>query len=697
MLVRPTRLVAGGSAALLVTALGISALVRADAPKPTAPAAIPRPPHLQAFEPTLIDRKADPCVDFYKYACGNFEALYPIPADRPGYGTGSILADNVTYTLHAILEKVAAGGAGRSPAEQKIGDYYATCMDAATIDKLGLAPVKGELARIDALTSKADLPGLLAHYQRLGNNALFSFGEQQDYKDARKQIGVIDAAGLGLPERDYYLRTGAGDVTIRTQYLAHVTAVLQQLGSTPAQAGTGAQKILDFETALATATLDITAQRDPKNVYHLTPVGDLAKLTPGFAWAKFFAAAGAPAMTEVNVTQPAFFTALDKLLAATDLATLKLYFRYWVVFSTPSTALPTALDAESFNFYSHQLRGTPQERPRWKRCSAAVDNALGEALGQLYVAQTFPPASKAATQQMVRDIEAAMEQDITQLTWMSSATKVRAKEKLHAVANKIGYPDNWRDYTKLTVVAGDAFGNAQRAADFEAARQLAKIGQPVDHGEFGMSPPTVDAYYNPSMNDINFPAGILQTPFYDPAATDATNYGHIGGIVGHELTHGFDDEGRQFDAAGNLADWWTSQDAKQFDSRAGCEVKEYGAFSVAGGVKVNGKLTLGENTADNGGLRLAYAALLADAKRKNLDLAKTTDGFTPVQMFFIAHAQNWCGTTRPEQDRLLVQTDPHSPRMFRVNGVVQNMPELGQAFRCTVGQPMMPANACRVW
>jgi predicted metalloendopeptidase len=388
---------------------------------------------------------------------------------------------------------------------------------------------------------------------------------------------------------------------------------------------------------------------------------------------------------------------MNALLESTDLDTIKTYLRWQLILSTPGYVLPKALDDERFDFYGRKLRGQPEQRARYKRCVQATDGALGEALGQVYVAQEFPPANKKATVQMVKDIEAAMDQDIETLDWMSSATKVRAREKLRSVADKIGYPDHWRDYSALTIARDDAFGNAQRATEFEARRQLAKIGKPVDRGEWFITPATVDAYYNPSMNDINFTAAILQPPLYDSHASDATNYGHVGGIVGHELTHGFDDEGRQFDANGNLEDWWTPEDGKNFDEKAECEVKEYGNFVAVDDAKVNGKLTLGENTADNGGLRLAYIALLADAKRKNTNLNKKEDGYTPIQQFFLGHGQSWCGNTRPEQLRLQVQTDPHSPRQFRVNGVVQNMPEFGKAFGCKAGQPMMPVNACRVW
>jgi endothelin-converting enzyme/putative endopeptidase len=652
---------------------------------------------VRGFETSFIDTKADPCVDFVAYACGNFNKLHPIPADRSGYGSGSMLYDYNVFVLHSMLEKAAAAQGTRTPNEQKIGDYYAACMDEKAINARGLKPLQPELDRIAALTGKDQLPALLAHNQLLGIGGFLSFGEQQDFKDARKQIASVDQGGLGLPERDYYLRTGDDDEKIRQEYVKHIATVLKLSGETEAAAKADAAKIMALETALAKASLDVTSQRDPNKIYHLMPVAELDKLTPNFAWATFLRDSGAPAVTEINVTYPEFFKAFNGLLASTDLATIQTYLRWQLLASTPGLVLPTAMDEEDFKFNSHELRGQPQQQPRWKRCVAATDNALGEALGQVYVTTEFPPASKAATLQMVHDIEGAMDEDIDHLDWMSAATKVRAKEKLKAVANKIGYPDKWRDYSALTVKRDDALGNFERATEFESRRQLAKIGQPVDRGEFSMSPPTVDAYYNASMNDINFPAGILQPPFYDAAAPDAVNYGHVGAIVGHELTHGFDDQGRQFDANGNLADWWTAEDGKKFDDKTDCEVKEYGNFVVDGNVHINGKLTLGENTADNGGLRLAYLALLEDAKRKHFDMQAKTDGYTTQQQFFLAYAQNWCGDTRPQQERVQVQTDPHSPRQFRVNGVVQNMPELGQAFGCKVGQPMMPVKACRVW
>ena len=655
-------------------------------------------PHdLPGLNTAYIDKSADPCQDFYQFACGKFTSLHPIPPDRSSFGSMALMADENEKILHSILDQAAAGGANRTPNEQKIGDYYASCLDTAAIDREGLKPLQPEFDRIQALKSKDELAPLLAHDQLINVNAFLGFGEQQDFKDASKQIATVDQGGLGLPEKDYYLRTGEADQKIRDQYVQHIANTFKLLGKPEAEAEADAKKVMDLETALAKVSMDVTSRRNPNNIYHMMPVADLEKLTPAIDWKKFLTDTGAPPITELNVTNPDFFKGLNSVLDSTSLDAIKLYLQWQLINQIPSTALPQAFDENRFNFYGKTLRGQPEQRPRWKRCVQSTDAALGEALGQVYVAKAFPPSSKAATLQMVHDIENAMDSDIDTLAWMSADTKAKAKEKLKLIANKIGYPDKWRDYSTLKVARGDALGNAIRAIEFENHRLLNKIGKPVDRGEFDMSPPTVNAYYNPSMNDINFPAGILQPPFFDPKEPDAVNYGHVGAVIGHELTHGFDDQGRQFDGHGNLHDWWTPSDAQQFQEKADCEVKEYGDFSVAGGVHVNGKLTLGENTADNGGIRLAYIALLADAKRKNIDVHAKQDDYTPEQQFFLAYAQNWCGAMRPQTERMLVQTNPHAPMQFRVNGVVRNMPEFGQAFNCKAGQPMMPANACRVW
>jgi endothelin-converting enzyme/putative endopeptidase len=581
--------------------------------------------------------------------------------------------------------------------EQKIGDFYATCMDQEAIETRGLKPLQPEFDRIAALNDKKELTGLLAHFQMINVNAFLNYGEQQDFKDARKQIAMVDQGGLGLPERDYYLRSGDAAEKTRKEYVEHVASMLRLMGEPAEKATSDAGKIMALETALARVSMDITSRRDPNNVYHSMPVAKLTELTPAIDWPKFFADTGITGIADLNVTNLDFFKGLQAILESTDLDTIKTYLRWQLIDSIPEYALPQAMSEEDFNFSDHELRGQPEQKARWKRCVAATDGALGQALGQVYVSAQFSAADKAYTLQMVHDIESAMDKEIGAQTWMSAATKQKAEAKLHMVADKIGYPDHWRNYSALEVVRGDAIGNAWRAEEFENKRELAKIGKPVDRGEWITTPATVNAYYNATMNDINFPAAILQSPFYDPHAPDAANYGHIGAVVGHELTHGFDDQGSQFDGEGNLSNWWTADDRQKFDAMTDCEVKEYGNFTAIDSLKLNGKLTLGENTADNGGIRLAYSAFLADAQRKGIDLATQQDGYTPLQQFFIAFAQNWCSDMRPETIRLRVQTDPHSPGEFRANGVVQNFSDFGRAFGCKVGQPMMPVNACHVW
>jgi putative endopeptidase len=664
----------------------------------TAPIATEKPIKLiPGFDKDIIDSSVDPCTDFWQYACGNFNKLYPIPPDKSGYGTGAIVYDYTQVVLHQMLDNVALPSAQHTANEQKIGDYYGSCINEDAIHAEGLKPLQPELDRISALTDKKQLTALLAHYQMINVNAFFGYGEEQDFKDARKQIAIVGQGGLGLPERDYYFRTGDAAEKTRTEYVAHIANMFGLMGEPTDKATADAQKIMTLETALAKVSMDITSQRDPNNVYHPMTVAKLAELTPEIDWPQLFADTGEAGITDLNVANPDFFKGLQPILDSTDLDTIETYLRWQLINSTPAYALPDAMDKENFDFYGHKLRGQPVQAARWKRCVEATDGALGEALGQVYVSSQFTAANKAFTVQMVHDIEGAMDKEIEGQSWMSVETKEKAEAKLHMVADKIGYPDHWRDYSTLKVVRGDAIGNAWRAAEFENKRQLAKIGKPVDRGEWLISPATVDAYYNPLMNDINFPAGILQSPLYDPTGTDPENYGHIGAIVGHELTHGFDDEGSQFDGNGNLSNWWTPDDKKNFGAMTDCEVTEYGNFTAVADVKINGKLTLGENTADNGGLRLAYVAFMEDAKRKNIDLDAKQDGYTPLQHFFLGFAQDWCGDTRPEQMRLQVQTDPHSPRQFRTDGVIENMPEFGKAFGCKVGQPMMPANSCHVW
>ncbi len=652
---------------------------------------------IPGFDKSAIDTTADPCTDFYQYACGNYSKLHPIPADLPSFDQFSNLYEFNLQALHGILEKAAAAHAAAGSDEQKIGDYYASCMNTAAIDKAGLAPIQPELDRIAAIKSRDELTPEIAHLQRISVSAFFALGSEQDLKDATREIAVVDQGGIGLPEKDYYLRAGVKDDELRGQYVQHIANVLKLLGDSPDAAGKNAADIMAFETALAKASMGNVERRDPDKIYHMQLVTKFASNTPNLYVAKFLKDAGAPPVTELNVATPEFFAGLNQLIVSTSLDTLKDYMRVFLVDSV-SSRLPRAFDEEHFDFYGRKLQGIPEQQARWKRCVDATDSALGEILGKVYVAQYFGGDSKARTANDVKQIESAMDRDLDQLDWMSPPTKIKAHEKLAAVVDKIGYPNKWRDYSALSISSGDSLRNSLRAREFESDYQLHKIGRPVDKGEWDMTPPTVNADYLPSMNTINFPAGILQPAFYDSGASDATNFGHIGAIVGHELTHGFDDEGRKFDAQGNLKDWWTADDAKRFEQRTDCLVNEYGRFVAVDDLHVNGKLTLGENTADNGGLRLAWMALLADAASKHESLeSKTANGYTLKQELFLGWAQNWCSTDRPEMLRLAAQTDVHSPDRIRANGVVVNMPEFRQAFGCKAGQPMAPANMCRVW
>jgi putative endopeptidase len=647
----------------------------------------------QGFSTANMDLTATPCVDFYQYACGTWMANNPIPADQPTWGTFNTLADRNRAVLRGILDKASVNDPKRSPLEQKIGDYYASCMDEAAIEKLGSKPLDPELQRIGAMASKEDVLAELIRLHHTGVHAFFEFSSEPDAKNSMQMIAGADQGGLGLPERDYYLKMEPKSVKLRQQYVAHVQKMLELLGETPAKAAADAQVVMRIETDLAKGSLDVVSRRDPNQVYHKMSVKDLQALAPNIDWPKYFAGLSTPSFTELDVSVPEFFKALNAVFVRSSVDDIKTYLR-WHLLHSEAPLLSKAFVDENFQFYGRTLTGSMQLEPRWKRCVEDTDNDLGFALGQLYVAQAFPPAAKARVLSMVQEIETMLGQDIQSLDWMTPATKAQAMIKLHAVTGKIGYPDKWRDYSSVKIVRGEAVGNDERATEFDVRRRLNKIGQPVDRSEWDMTPPTVNAYYDPQFNDINFPAGILQPPFFDNRMDAAVNYGAIGSVMGHELTHGFDDQGRQFDAQGNLRDWWTPEDAKEFEKRAECFIKEYSAFTPLDDVHLNGKLTLGENTADNGGVRLAFRALMQSLNGKP---QTKVDGFTPQQRFFLAWGQAWCENVRPEMARMLAQTDPHSPPRDRVNGVLGNMPEFRQAFACHEGQPMVHAPSCRVW
>ncbi|MFY9854425.1 MAG: M13 family metallopeptidase, partial [Terracidiphilus sp.] len=540
-------------------------------------------------------------------------------------------------------------------------------------------------------------PALLAHLHAIGVNSFFALGSSQDFADSNSVISFYGAGGLGLPERDYYTRTDAKSVETRQQYVAHVHKIFALAGESEAQAAQDAESVLAIETRLAKASLTITEQRDPQNLNHPTDLYSFSKDLSHFSLAEYVIAAHAPSAGKANDMEPKFFAEFNALLSDTPIGQIKTYLRWHLLHAYAGTSLPESFDHEDWNFYSHTLNGAEKQQERWKRCTARVDEELGEALGQVYVARYFPPAEKQRTLEMTLSIEQAMDKDLDRLDWMSAATKVKAKEKLHSVMNKIGYPDKWRDYSTLSIVRGDALGNQMRAHEFDVARDLAKIGKPVDKGEWQMTPPTVNAYYDPQMNNVNFPAGYLQPPFFSGKEDDAANYGDMGSTIGHELTHGFDDEGRQFDKDGNLLNWWTKSDEEKFNDRAECMVRQYDAIEAVPGVHLNGKLTLGENLADLGGLWLAWEAWLDKAAAAHLDMSATEDGYTPEQRFWIAYAQQWCTQTRPERLRTQAQTDPHAPDEYRTNTVLQDLPEFAKSFSCKKTAAMVNPKPCRVW
>ncbi|MBV9769829.1 MAG: M13 family metallopeptidase, partial [Bryobacterales bacterium] len=630
------------------------------------------------FSTANMDMTANPCVDFYQYACGTWMAKNPIPPDQSRWGTFDQLQDHDRAVLRGILAKASADSPNRSSVEQKIGDFYYSCMDEPVIDRLGIKPLEPELKRIEAIKSKGEMLPELVRLHLVGVGALFSFSSSPDAKNSTQVIAVADQGGLGLPDRDYYLKDDPKSVKLREQYVAHVEKMLELAGESSTQAAADAQAILRIETNLAKGSLDRVARRDPNQTYHKMPVKDLTALAPDIDWPKYFSDLGTPHFTDLNVVAPDFFKTLAATLNSTNIADLKTYLRWHLLHSEAPLLAKPFLD-ENFHYYGQILTGAMELEPSWKRCVEATDDDLGFALGQQYVEQAFPPDAKARVLSIVEEIEKMLGDDIQSLSWMTPATKEQALIKLRAVTNKIGYPDHWRDYSSVKIARGQAVGNDQRATEFEVRRELNKIGKPVDPTEWNMTPPTVNAYYSPLHNSINFPAGILQPPFYDNRMDAAVNYGAAGSVMGHELTHGFDDQGRQFDAKGDLRNWWTPEDAKAFEERAECFIKEYSAFTPVDDVHLNGKLTLGENTADNGGVHLAFMALMKTLDRKP---EPKIDGFTPQQRFFLGYAQVWCQNVRPEAARMRAEIDPHSPGRDRVNGVVGNMPEFRDAFAC---------------
>src|SRR5271166_56404 len=622
----------------VVLLAGISALAQ-TATKPAA--------SVSSFDLTAIDKSVEPCNDFYHYACGTWLKNNPIPADQSTWGRFNELHERNQTILRGILDKQSADTPGRSAINQKIGDYYYSCMDEAGIEAKGTAPVKPAIDSIDAMTDKAQIPAVLGSLHHGGVKAFFEFGAEPDFKDSKVDIATADQGGLSLPDKDYYFKTDAKSVELREKLEKHIAKMFVLYGESPDKAAADAKTVMKVETDLAKGSLDRTEQRDPTKVYHKMTVADLQKDSPAFAWNKYFTSIQSPNFDSLNVAVPDFMKSMNQVIANNDLNTVKTYLR-WQTLHAAAPILPKAFVEENFDYYGRTLRGAQELRPRWKRCVQYADGDLGEALGQAYVAETFPPEAKAHTLQMVHELEAALKTDIGELSWMSPETKKQALEKLLRIDNKIGYPNKWRDYGSLNIVRGDAMGNSMRSNQFEFNRQLAKIGKPVDRSEWGMTPPTVNAYYSDLENNINFPAGILQPPFYDPTIDIAVNLGAIGAVIGHELTHGFDDAGSKFDGQGNLRSWWTPEDRKSFDEHGDCIVKQFDSYEVEPGLHQNGKLVLGESIGDLGGLTIAYAAYEKSIEGQR---PKDVDGFTPEQRFFLGWAQVWGTNQRPEAAR----------------------------------------------
>ncbi|HTP89899.1 MAG TPA: M13 family metallopeptidase [Bryobacteraceae bacterium] len=651
-------------------------------------------PYTPSLDVTSMDRTVNPCEDFFRFSCGNWIRKNPIPADQASWDVYSKLATDNRQYLWGILLEAGDDSRPRKQEEQQIGDLFHACMDEGAIEKVGLKPLRPALDAIAALKSKKEIAALVAgEHVDSGSSALFNFGSNQDFADSQQVIAFAGAGGLGLPDRDYYVKTDAKSVETREKYVQHVARMFELLGEDAAKAKADAAVVMAIETELARASLTQVEKRDPYNLFHKLPAADFQALTPDFAWDTYYAHVGLARPAVVNATEPAFFKALEQQLTAHKLADWQTYLR-WHLIHSQAHYLPAAFDQEDFSFFSKYLQGVEQMPPRWKRCVSLVDRSLGEAMGRVYVAKTFSPEAKQVTLKMTKEIEEAMAGEIRTLPWMGEETKKHALEKLHTIVNKIGYPDKWRDYSSVVIQRDDYLGDVARATAFESHRQLAKIGKPVNRAEWDMTPPTVNAYYNPQMNDINFPAGVLQPPLFDLKIDMAPSYGDTGGTIGHELTHGFDDEGRQFDAQGNLKDWWTKKDAEEFEKRVNCVRDQYGQYTVVDDIKINSKLTSGEDVADIGGTLLAWLAWKASTAGQKLE---PVDGLTPEQRFYVGYAQWACGSERPEMLRLHAITDPHSPLQYRVNGVMADLPDFATAFACKAGQPMVRADACRIW
>ena len=679
-------------------AQGPSSVASSSADTSSKPVSRPK-----SFDISAMDKSVNPCEDFYEFACGTWRKNNPIPADQSRWSRFNELAEYNREVLHQILEKAAVASSKRDASTQKIGDFYSSCMDEKAVESKGSAPLKPLLDRIAAISNKDQLIDTVAYLSAHGASAgpggggvLFGFGAQPDLHDASVEVAQVVQGGLGLPDRDYYIKDDTKSQETCTKYQEHLARMFKLLGDDDATAQREAQAVIKIETQLADAAFERVKMRDPKTRDHKMSVSDLARLAPNFRFERYFQSIGAPSFTEVNVVPPDFFQKVNGVIDSVSLDDWKSYLRSHAARSA-APFLSDAFVQENFDFSSRYLSGQKELQPRWKRCVQLTDRLLGEILGQPYVAQTFGADGKQRMLTMVNALETSLGTDIQELPWMTPETKKQAAAKLKAITNKIGYPDHWRDYSSVTVDRNDLLGNVQRAGAFDRMFNINKIGKPLDKKDWSMTPPTVNAYYNSAENDINFPAGILQPPFFDRSEDDAVNFGGIGVVIGHELTHGFDDQGSKFDGNGNFANWWTDADRKEFDQRTGCVADEYSSFVAVDEVHLNGRLTLGENTADNGGARVALMALHNEMASQKGKVPAKKDGFTPEQRFFLGFAQIWCENRTDESARLLAKTDPHSPGRYRVLGTLQNNADFAKAFNCKAGQKMVSQNACHVW
>ena len=648
------------------------------------------------IDPKNMDLSVKPCDDFYLYANGTWLKNNPIPPAYSSWGSFAELAERNNDVLHEILENAAKDHSAPAGSNlQKIGDFYASGMDSARIESLGWQPIAGELKSIDAIADIAGVQSEIAQLHSFGPGAVFFFGSAQDLKNSSQVIGALYQGGLGMPDRDYYLAEDARSKKLREEYVAHMVAMFKLIGQDDASATKSAVAVMDFETRLAKASRTRVERRDPDKNYNRMNQQELAALTPAIEWKKFFVGAGWSDPGDVNVAQPEFFKEVNTMMSDVPLQTWKDYLR-WRVVNSAAPYLSSAFVEENFKFQGVELTGAKELQPRWKRIMYDIDRMMGEALGQLYVAKAFPPEAKARAMEMVNNLKEAMREHIKHLEWMDDSTKQMALKKLDAFGVKIGYPDKWRDYSSLQIDHASFFENVKRAGQFRVQYQINKIGKPVDKTEWGMTPPTVNAYYNPSRNEIVFPAGILQPPFFDFKADDAVNYGGMGAVIGHEISHGFDDQGSKFDEDGNLKSWWSPETRKRFEARTAVLAKQFDGYIAIDSLHVNGKLTLGENIGDLAGLSIAYTALENTLKGKTIQVI---DGFTPEQRFFLSWAQVWRRNARPEQIRLQVRTDPHSPAEFRTNGPLADLQEFYDAFGCgkTGAMYIPPENRAKIW